>query len=122
MDLKKNEIEIIIIDWISKFNTYDLSGVLDYFHDDIFFENWNNATIKGKKLLYRAWRPWFNSKNFNFKITNTYIDEEKQTAIIEWLLRWQIDDREELRDGLDILIFYENKIKFKKTYSKIQTS
>jgi hypothetical protein len=118
MNLKRHQIETIIKDWMEKFNNFDLPGVMEYFHDDIIFENWDDASIKGKKLLSRAWKTWFKNKNFNFEIGNIHVDSDKQTAILEWHLQWFFNNNNESRRGIDILFFHDTKIITKKTYTK----
>ena len=118
MILNKHEIETIINDWMTKFNNFDFPGVMDYFHNDIIFENWDESVIKGKKLLSRTWSLWFKNRNFNFETTGLYIDEKEQTATLLWHLKWIVNNNFETRNGLDILHFSGNKIILKKTYSK----
>ena len=69
-------------EWYQAWNDHDLDAVFDFLHDDIVFENWDGAVVKGKKSLRRAWRPWFkNHGGFNFIELETFIELERQKAL-----------------------------------------
>ena len=61
---------------------------MDLFDDEIYFENWTGASVRGKENLRKAWAPWFaNHGDFKFTTEETFIDEVEQ----KMLFRWQLD-------------------------------
>lgn len=122
--LTRNEMETAFADWGAAWNAHDLDGVMALFHDDIYFENWTGGWVRGKENLRRAWTPWFaDHGGFRFTDEETFIDEGAQ----KMLYRWQLDapsfepgyeDRHEIRRGLDVLHFQDDRIIRKLTYSK----
>ncbi len=122
--LTRDEMASAFARWGAAWNEHDLDGVMDLFHDEIYFENWNGGSVRGKESLREAWAPWFaNHGDFKFTTEETFIDEVEQ----KMLFRWQLDspsfekgqgDKHEARRGLDILHFRDGKIVQKLTYSK----
>lgn len=122
--LTRDEMSSAFARWGAAWNEHDLDGVMDLFHDEIYFENWNGGSIRGKENLREAWAPWFtNHGDFKFTTEETFIDEVDQ----KMLFRWQLDspsfekgqgDKHEARRGLDVLHFRDGKIIEKLTYSK----
>ncbi|ETW95089.1 MAG: hypothetical protein ETSY1_32065 [Candidatus Entotheonella factor] len=122
--LTRNEIASAFAKWSAAWNAHDLDGVMDLFHEDIYFENWTGGSVKGKANLQQAWLPWFtNHGGFVFTDEETFIDEVEQKV----LYRWQLDspsfekgfeDRHETRRGVDVIHFQDGKIIQKLTYSK----
>lgn len=110
--------------WYLAWNEHDLDGVMELFHDDVLFENWTGAKIKGKRALRQAWTPWFtNHRGFRFTEEETFIDETEQKALYRWQLEWPSPEkgykgRHERRRGIDVLHFQDGKIVCKLTYSK----
>jgi hypothetical protein len=124
MKLTQKEIKTLLKAWHLAWEKYDLDGVLSLFHDDIFFENWTGAYVKGKKALRISWEPWFSHHgNFRFLEEETFIDEVHQKVLYRWILEWPsteagFEDRLEIRKGVDILHFQDGKIINKLTYTK----
>ena len=124
MKLSQKEIKALLKDWNLAWKKYDLDKVMAIFHDDIFFENWTGAYVKGIKALRKAWEPWFNNHgNFRFLEEETFIDELHQKALYRWILEWPstepgFEDRPEIRKGVDVIHFKDGKIINKLTYSK----
>lgn len=122
--LTREEMASAFARWGAAWNEHDLDGVMDLFHDEIYFENWTGGSVSGKENLRQAWVPWFaNHGDFKFTTEETFIDEVEQ----KMLFRWQLDspsfekgqgDKHEARRGLDILHFRDGKIVQKLTYSK----
>ena len=122
--LTRDEMSSAFARWGAAWNEHDLDGVMDLFDDEIYFENWTGASVRGKEKLRAAWAPWFaNHGDFKFTTEETFIDEVEQ----KMLFRWQLDspsfekgqgDKHEARRGLDILHFRDGKIVQKLTYSK----
>ena len=76
--LSRQEIRTTIAEWLRVWNEHDLDRVMDLFHDEIVFENWTGARVKGKRALWRAWTPWFaNHGGFRFVEEETFIDEKQ---------------------------------------------
>lgn len=102
----------------------DLEGVLELYHDDVYFENWTGGSAKGKQALREAWTPWFTTGgNFRFNRQDMFIDEEEQKLTVTWDLEWPspekgYEGKPEKRRGLDILHFKDGKVIKKLTYSK----
>jgi len=48
MKLSQKEIKKLLKEWNLAWARYDLDQVMALFHDDIFFENWTGAYIKGE--------------------------------------------------------------------------
>ena len=122
--LTRNEIASAVAKWGAAWNAHDLDGVMDLFHEDIYFENWTGGSAKGKANLQQAWTPWFaNHGGFMFTDEEIFIDEVEQKV----LYRWQLDapsfergyeDQHEARRGVDVIHFKDGKIIQKLTYSK----
>lgn len=114
----------MINEWLTKWNSYNLEGVLELMHEDIIFENWNGVIVRGKINLQRSWVPWFlNHGNFNFIVEDIFVDEQEQKAMFSWTLQWPslekyFKDKPEIRRGVDILHLKDGKIYKKYTYSK----
>lgn len=124
MKLSRRQIKDALAEWNTAWAKYDLNQVMHLFHDDIFFENYTGAYIKGKKNLFRAWEPWFkNHRNFRFIEEETFIDEYLQKVLYRWILEWPSlepghEGKNEIRKGADILHFKDGLIINKLVYSK----
>ena len=124
MSLSRNEIEEALKEWNLAWEKHDLEGVMNLFHEEVVFENWTGARVRGKKALYNAWQPWFAEHgNFRFIEEETFIDEKEQKALYRWLLEWPSLEsghkgKAEKRRGVDVIHFKNGKIIAKFTYSK----
>jgi SnoaL-like protein len=124
MRLSKFEILHQFDCWLISWNEHDLEGVMDFMHENIFFENWNQTSVSGKALLKTAWERWFeNHGNFKFSTEDLFIDEEEQKIAFSWKLEWPSLEKNysgqwEMRRGMDILHLESGKIRKKITYSK----
>lgn len=124
MKLSQKEIKALLKEWNLAWNKHNLDKVMALFHDDIFFENWTGAYIKGIKSLRKAWEPWFNNHgNFRFSEEETFIDEQHQKVLYRWILEWPssepgFEDKPEIRKGVDVIHFKDGKIINKLTYTK----
>ena len=105
-------------------NKHDLERVMDLFHEDVFFENWTGAHVKGKKNLRNVWASWFeNHGNFRFLEAETFVDEQVQKVLYRWVLEWPsmepgFEDKQEIRKGVDVIHFKDGKIINKLTFTK----
>lgn len=110
--------------WLNSWNEHDLEGVMDFMHENIFFENWNGSNVSGKELLKKSWKRWFeNHGDFKFSTEDLFIDEQEQKIAFSWKLEWPSLERNylgkpEIRRGMDILHLENGKIRTKTTYSK----
>ncbi len=87
--LSRDEIHAILTDWLRAWNDHDLDAVMALFHDEVLFENWTGARVQGKRLLQRAWRPWFRDHgDFHFRYEDLFIDEGAQKVLFQWELAW----------------------------------
>lgn len=124
MILAKEEIRTAMIQWESAWNNHDINGVMDLFHEDIFFDHWHGTTIQGKEALHQAWAPWFsNHGGFKFTTEDLFIDETEQKVLYRWLIEWPSLEKgfagePEKRRGVDVMQFKDGKIIQKLTYSK----
>ena len=124
MSLSRNEIEEALKKWNLAWDNHDLEGIMSLFHEEVIFENWTGARVRGKEALKKAWQPWFaNHGDFRFIEEETYIDEKKQKALYRWLLEWPSlekgqEGKPEKRRGVDVIHFKDGKIIEKLTYSK----
>ncbi len=124
--LSKNEMRHILTEWYKAWNGHDLDNVIELFHDHVLFQNWTGTDINGKKSLRRAWSKWFlNHGEFHFTEKETFIDEEAQKALFSWRLEWPSaeihhEGQREIREGVDVLHFKNDKIIRKQTFSKTQ--
>ena len=124
MGLGREEIKEALDRWNRAWDDHDLEGVMALFHDEILFENWTGAKVKGKDALRRAWTPWFkNHGGFRFIEEETFIDEAEQKVLYRWQLNWSCmekgrEGKPEIRRGVDVLHFQDGKIIRKLTYSK----
>jgi ketosteroid isomerase-like protein len=124
MVLSRQEIKEALNQWNQAWDKHDLNGVMELFHDEVLFENWTGAKVKGKEALRQAWAPWFeNHGGFRFTEEETFIDETAQKALFRWQLDWPsfekgYEGRPERRRGVDVLHFRDGKIIQKLTYLK----
>ncbi len=124
MRLTRKQILSKLREWHLAWQKYDLEKIMTFFHEDIFFENWTGAYIKGKKSLRKAWEPWFdNHGNFRFLEEETFIDVDHQKALYRWTLEWPsmesgVEEKPEIRKGADVIHFKDGLILNKLTYSK----
>jgi ketosteroid isomerase-like protein len=122
--LTRNEIIACMTTWFEIWNHHDLERVMDLFHDDILFENWTGARVRGKENLHRAWKPWFGAHgDFRFTTEDFFVDEASQKALYQWRLDWPsrekgFQGKAEVRRGVDVYHFQGGKIIQKLTYSK----
>jgi len=120
----RSEIKSKLIKWNQAWDRHDLEGVMQLFHEDVLFENWTGAKIRGRDSLEKAWAPWFeNHGGFRFTEEDTFIDEAEQKVLYRWQLDWPsmekgFEGRPESRRGVDVLHFKDGKIIKKLTYSK----
>lgn len=124
MKLSEKAIRKILIDWYRAWDSHDLEGVMELFHDDILFENWTGGHVEGKEKLRKAWAPWFAANgDFKFIEEETFIDVSAQKVLYRWALEWPsrewgFEGGRERRRGVDVLHFRDDKIAKKLTYSK----
>ncbi|MGD2200560.1 MAG: nuclear transport factor 2 family protein [Candidatus Bathyarchaeota archaeon] len=122
--LTRGEIEGALEEWHKAWESHDLDGVMDLFHDKIYFENWTGGRVRGKDALREAWTPWFRDHGgFRFTHEDLMVDETQQKAVTRWRLDWPsreegYEGRQETRWGVDIISFRDGKIVEKLTYSK----
>jgi ketosteroid isomerase-like protein len=110
--------------WLDAWDNHDIEGIMELLHDEIIFENWDGTIIKGKKILKKAWVIWF-SQNDNFKFTKKeiFIDDHSQKLLFRWQLKWKsheknFENKYEVRDGVDIIHYNQNKIILKTSFIK----
>ena len=124
MNLKKSQILKMIKQWLKQWNSYNLDEVMELMHEDIIFENWTGAIVKGKNNLQRSWVPWFtNHGYFKFITEDIFVDQKEQKVLISWTLQWPSHEKyfkgkPEIRRGVDVLHLMDGKIYRKYTYSK----
>jgi ketosteroid isomerase-like protein len=120
----RREIEAALHKWHQAWADHNLNGVMELFHDDIFFENWTGGKAQGKEALRQAWASWFaNHGGFRFTEEETFIDVEQQKVLYRWQLEWPsiekgCEGKPEKRRGVDVMHFKDGKIIRKLTYSK----
>ena len=124
MGLGREQIKQALDQWNKAWDDHDFEGVMALFHDEILFENWTGAKVKGKDALRKAWTPWFrNHGGFRFIEEETFVDEAEQKVLYRWQLEWPCmekghEGKPEIRRGADVLHFQDGKIIRKLTYSK----
>jgi len=122
--LTRDEIRDKLAEMNDAFNSHDLEGVLEKFHQDVFFENWTGGYVKGVESLRNAWAPWFKDHGgFLFIHEDVIIDEEQQKAVTRWRLDWPSTESgyeglHETRRGVDVVRFEDSKVIEKLSYSK----
>jgi hypothetical protein len=122
--LTREQILLILKQWNRAWANHDLPSVMDLFHEDVFFENWTGAHVRGKAALEKAWEGWFSDQGgFRFAEEDTFVDEIQQKALYRWRLEWPSLEKgyegcPEIRRGIDVLHFKDGKIIAKLTYSK----
>ena len=108
MQLSRSEIRDLLTRWNQAWERHDLAGVMQLFHEDILFENWTGAKIRGRDNLEKAWASWFkNHGGFRFTEEDTFIDEAEQKVLYRWQLEWPswesgFEGRHEVRRGVDL--------------------
>jgi ketosteroid isomerase-like protein len=124
MNLTRDQILSALQQWNRAWDAHDLQSVMDLFHEDVLFENWTGARVRGKPALEKAWEGWFSEHgDFRFLEEDTFVDEIQQKALYRWRLEWPslekgYEGRPEIRRGIDVLHFKDGKIVAKLTYSK----
>jgi len=124
MELSKEEISKAMAEWDLAWNNHDLNGVMELFHEDVFFEHWHGAIVRGKEALHQAWAPWFeNHGGFRFTTEDLFVDEAEQKVLYRWQFDWPslekgYEGRAERRRGVDVIHFRDGRIIQKLTYSK----
>lgn len=124
MALSRDELIQAMTDWELAWNAHDIDGVMGLFHDDVFFEHWHGAHVRGKQALRDAWAPWFAKHGgFRFTTEELIVDETAQKVLYRWQLDWPslekgYEGRAEKRRGVDVVHFQDGKIINKITYSK----
>lgn len=124
MKLSRERIISALKEWNHAWEHHDLDRVMMFYHDDIYFENWTGAYVKGKEALRKAWTPWFaNHGGFRFIGEDTFIDEQKQKILYRWRFEGPSyekghEGKSEKRRGVDVIHFQDGKIIQKLTYSK----
>ena len=124
MALSRDELIKAMTDWELAWNAHDIDGVMALFHDDVFFEHWHGARVRGKQALRDAWTPWFaNHGGFRFTTEELIVDETAQKVLYRWQFDWPslekgYEGRPEKRRGVDVVHFQDGKIINKITYSK----
>ncbi len=124
MKLTKKEIKDAMAQNNIGWDKRDLEGVLELYHDEVYFENWTGGNAKGKEALRQAWTSWFTSGGeFTFHRDDLFVDEDEQKLTVTWELEWPstekgYEGKPERRRGLDIIHFKDGKIIKKMTYSK----
>ena len=90
--LSRNEIKEALTRWNRAWDQHDLDGVMELFHEDILFENWTGAKVRGKQALRQAWKPWFeNHRGFRFIGEDIFIDELEQKVLVPMGSRMAIE-------------------------------
>ncbi len=124
MKLSKDQIKEAMAKNGVGWENQDLEGVLELYHDDVYFENWTGGNAQGKGALRKAWTPLFTSGgNFKFDRDDLFVDEDEQKITITWELNWLSTEKgykgkPEKRRGVDVIHFKDGKIIKKITYSK----
>lgn len=112
------------IQWMELWNNHNLEGVLEWMDEQIIFEHWTGSVVSGKKLLRKAWTPWFtNHGGFSFTTEDFFFDETEQKLTFLWTLDWPSRQKGfegliEKRRGIDVIYFRNEKIIRKISYSK----
>jgi len=76
--LWKQEIRNALDKWNQAWDEHNLDGVMELFHEDILFDHWTGAKVKGKEALRRAWIPWFkNHGGFRFIEEDTFMEVKR---------------------------------------------
>ena len=124
MSLSRTEIVNTLTEWSRAWNAHDLDRIVKLFHDDVLFENWTGARVRGRDALGKAWLEWFAADSqFRFTDEDLFVDESSQKALYRWQLDWPslepgYEGRPETRRGVDALTFRDGLIIEKLTYSK----
>jgi len=122
--LSREQIREILAKWNQAWNAHDLDRVMELFHDEVLFENFSGAKVRGRERLRQAWSSWFaDHGGFRFTEEDTFIDEVGQKALYRWRLDWPcaekgLEGRHERRRGVDVIHFRDGKIVQKLTYCK----
>jgi len=124
MKLTQDQIRNELRQWYLAWNAHNLEKIMELFHEEILFENWNGRQARGREALRKAWTPWFaHHGGFQFTEEETFIDECEQKVLYRWALEWPSSEvgyegKREIRRGVDVIHFQDGKIIRKLTYSK----
>lgn len=123
MKLSKQEIKEAMAKNSLAWDNHDLEGVLELYHDDVYFENWTGGYTRSKDALREAWASWFSGADFRFNRDDSFVDEDEQKITVTWELEWPSTERghegkPEKRRGVDVIHFKDGKVIKKLTYSK----
>ena len=124
MNLTRDQIVETLTAWSQSWNAHELETIMELFHEDVLFENWTGAWVRGKSALREAWIPWFAADTtFRFTDEDLFVDQTAQKALYRWQLDWPSLEpgqagKTETRRGVDALTFRDGLIAEKLTYSK----
>jgi len=122
--LTRDQIMTAMARWGQAWNSHDLDGVMEFFHDEAAFENWTGGRAVGREAIRRAWSGWFaDHGGFRFTTEDLFVDEAAQKVLYQWRLDWPstekgYEGRPEARRGVDVLHFKDGRIIRKDSYSK----
>jgi ketosteroid isomerase-like protein len=126
MALSREQLREAMDCWGRSWDAHDIDGVMELFHEEIYFEHWTGTSVEGHGALRAAWTPWFREHGgFRFTTEDLFIDEEQQKVLYQWQLDWPSQEQSaagkpERRWGVDVVHFRDGKIIRKLTYIKTQ--
>lgn len=126
MVLSREQLREAMDRWGRSWDAHDIDGVMELFHEHIYFEHWTGTSVEGHAALRAAWTPWFRDHGgFRFTTEDLFIDEEQQKVLFQWQLDWPSQEQgatgqPERRWGVDVVHFRDGKIIRKLTYIKTQ--
>jgi ketosteroid isomerase-like protein len=124
MVLSREDMREAMTRWGRSWDDHDIDGVMELFHEDVFFEHWTGTRVSGREALREAWTPWFTDHGgFHFTEEDLFIDQEGQKLLYQWHLDWPSNEKNsagkpERRWGVDVIHFRDGKIIQKLTYIK----
>lgn len=126
MTTDRESLEILVKGLDDAFNNEDLEGVMSFFDEDSFYDEFHGTRHVGKAAIRKAFEPQFQG-NFGrliFHQEDMFIEATGPGTgkiMFSWLLTIEEESRAGGWRGLDVLRFEDGRLKEKHTYAKTRS-
>lgn len=122
MSDRHQELHDLTLAFLDAFNRNDLDAVMDFFTDDIVYEELNGKVSHGRAAVRAAFAPQFAGRfgRMTFIEDDTFVDAAAGKVMSSWDLRVDKADTTLVLEGLDLLTFAGRRINRKRTYVKAE--
>lgn len=122
MTITRSELEDLVLRFTDAFNRDDLDGVMAFFAEDSFYDEFNGRRSRGRDAIRAAFVPQFRGDfgRIRFLTEDLFVDPERGRALIRWVCALTDGERERRWRGLDVLHWVDGKLTEKHTYAKAE--